>query len=162
MTAVIEPIEIQVYVCLSNQESEICDQSYPAFGDILFSSTSSIMDSYSLNASDFDGSGSATLEILPGNYQVQLTYTEPSNENATDFNSFYQSQIVQIDFVDDESNDVHIILPNERLMTGQVEVGESTLQNFQFLMYNESNDQWLSVNTNESGNFSAMSHTVTG
>jgi uncharacterized repeat protein (TIGR01451 family) len=155
MTALIEPVEIQIYVCLSNEDIEQCDQNYPAFGDLSFTPFSLLFDSYTVNSSDFDENGNATLEILPGNYQTQLFYTDSSDENATDFNSFYQSQNVQVNFIDDDSNDIHIILANERLMSGQVEIGNSTLQNIQFLMYNESNDQWLSINTNETGNFSS-------
>ena len=155
MTALIEPVEIQIFVCLSNEDIEQCDQNYPAFGDLSFTPFSLLFDSYTVNSSDFDENGYATLEILPGNYQTQLFYTDSSDENATDFNSFYQSQNVQVNFIDDDSNDIHIILANERLMSGQVEIGNSTLQNIQFLMYNESNDQWLSINTNETGNFSS-------
>ncbi len=140
-------------MCLSNDEIEICDQTIPAFADVTI--TSSEQKSYTLNSSDFDETGMATLEIMPGSYVTEINYTDASEPNATDFNSFFQSQNIQINLIDDESNDIHIILANERMVSGQVEIGDSTLQNTQFLLYNESNNKWLSVNTNETGDFAS-------
>ena len=153
LTANIEPVSIDVYVCLSNDDVEKCDQSIPASAQIDLLSMSSNFDSYTLNMSDFDSDGKASLDVMPGSYQMIVNHTISSDPNATDFNSFYQLQNIQVNLFDDEDNDIHVILSNERLFTGQVEIADSTLQNIQFLMYNESNDQWLSIDTNDTGMF---------
>ena len=64
----------------------------------------------------------ATLEIMPGSYLIEVNNTDPSDPNATDFNSFFQSQDTQINIIDDESNNIHIILANERMFSGQLEI----------------------------------------
>ena len=154
LTAMIEPVGVQVFVCLSNDNIEQCDQNHPAFADITLTPFTSSFPSYIVNSTDFDENGLSTLDILPGTYQTVVSFVDSLDPNATDFNSFYNSRNIEINFVDDNSNEIHIIMLNERLMSGQVEIGNSTLQNSQFLMYNESNNQWLSVNTNNTGNFS--------
>ena len=154
LIAMIEPVGVQVFVCLSNDNIEQCDQNHPAFADITLTPFTSSFPSYIVNSTDFDENGLSTLDILPGTYQTVVSFVDSLDPNATDFNSFYNSRNIEINFVDDNSNEIHIIMLNERLMSGQVEIGNSTLQNSQFLMYNESNNQWLSVNTNDTGNFS--------
>ena len=154
LTAMIEPVEVEVFVCLSSVDLEQCDENYPAFANISFTPFTSLFPAYYVNSTDFDENGLATLEMLPGTYQTVVQFSDSSDQNATDFNSFYNSRNIEINFVDDNSNDISIVMQNERLLSGQVELGNSTLQNTQFLLYNESNNQWLSVNTNNTGKFS--------
>ena len=153
ITANIDPVSVDVYVCLSNDDVESCDGSITASADISLQSSGLSFDSYTLNSSDFDLNGKATFEVMPGSYQLIVNYSDSSNANATDYNTFYQSKMVEVSLFDGVENDIHIILSNERLFTGVVEIADSTVNNTQFLMYNESNDQWLSVNTNDTGAF---------
>ena len=153
LTANIEPVIIDVYVCLSNDDVETCDDISPAAAQVEIVAPSSDFKSYSLNTSDFDINGKASLELMPGSYQLIVNHSLSSDLGASDYNTFYQSKSVEISLFDDENNDIHIILSNERLFTGVVEIADSTLNNTQFLMYNQTNDQWLSINTNDTGVF---------
>ena len=109
LTANIEPVSIDVYVCLSNDDVENCDESIPASAQIDLLSLGSNFDSYTLNMSDFDSDGKASLDVMPGSYQLIVNHTLSSDPNATDFNSFYQLQNVQVNLFDDEDNDICLL-----------------------------------------------------
>ena len=54
-----------------------------------------------------------------------------------------------------EDNEVIFIeFVDERLFSGKMTVGAGNFSNVQFLLYNESKNQFLSATTDESGNFS--------
>ncbi len=99
--------------------------------------------------------GELTVQIKPGTYTVSVNYTLASDENATDYNQFFVNKEFFVS-LDNTQDNVSIAFNNQYLMTGQLLDNENNpIEDFQFLLYNESNDKWLSVNTDSSGNFSS-------
>ena len=97
---------------------------------------------------------SYNLEIMPGKYTLQTTYTDSSDENATDFNMFLTTQEIFISMFAEDNDAVIVELNDERLFNGKITAGQDNFSNTQFLLYNESNNQWLSATTNDTGVFS--------
>ena len=90
---------------------------------------------------------------MPGKYSVITNYTDAKDENATDFNSFTTSFEVFVSMFESDNSQVEIILSDERLFAGKITAGSENFTNSEFLLYNESNNQFVSVNTNETGSF---------
>ena len=126
----------------------------PTFADIELISSSNSSVVYELSEADFDEFGMTSVEVLPGVYTIQTKYTEASDENATDFNMFYTAQEIFVSMFEEDNDQLFIQLNDERLFDGKVTAGAENFSNVQFLLYNESNNQWLSATTDNSGNFS--------
>ena len=154
MVSDLEPETITISVCLVSEQLGDCTDGSPKFADVEIISVFDDNISYTLNETDFDESGISTLSIMPGSYTVQTVYTEASDENATDFNMFYTSSEVFVSMFSEDNKILHIELSDERLFTGRMTAGGDNFSNIQFLLYNESNNQWLSAITDDVGNFS--------
>ena len=153
LTSDLEPMNIEVMVCLVAESLGDCSEGTPKFANVEFI-PSFYNHTYNLTEVDFDEQGMSSLSVMPGTYVVQTSYTNADDENATDFNTFSTSQEVFVSMFADDNKQVIIELSDERLFTGKVSVGSDNLSNVQFLLYNESNDQFLSATTNDYGNFS--------
>jgi hypothetical protein len=106
-----------------------------------------------LSQTDFDEEGKAALQVMPGKYSVITNYTEANNENATDFNTFSTTFEVFVSMFESDNEDIEIVLSDERLFSGTITAGSENFTNSQFLLFNESNNQFLSANTNDTGSF---------
>ena len=153
LTSNLEPVSINVSVCLTVDQEDGCDQGTPKYADVTFNPISSNVKQYQLNATDFTSEGIASLDIMPGKYSVITNYTDAKDENATDFNSFTTSFEVFVSMFESDNSQVEIILNDERLFAGKITAGSENFTNSEFLLYNESNNQFVSVNTNETGSF---------
>ena len=154
MLADLQPISVAIEVCLVKEVSGDCSEGIPKYADLTINSPFNNNETYKLNESDFDEFGTYNLEIMPGKYTVQTTYTDPSDENATDFNMFFTSREIFISMFAEDNDAVIIELNDERLFNGKITAGQDNFSNTQFLLYNESNNQWLSATTNDTGEFS--------
>ena len=154
MMADLQPINIDIEVCLVREISGDCSDGIPKYADITLLSPFDDNASYTINESDFDEFGIHNLEIMPGKYTLQTTYTDSSDENATDFNMFFTTQEIFISMFAEDNDAVIVELNDERLFNGKITAGQDNFSNTQFLLYNESNNQWLSATTNDTGVFS--------
>ena len=154
MTADLQPISVELAVCLVKETSGDCSDSIPSFADITITSPFDDNLTYKLNESDFNESGFHTFDVMPGRYVLQTTYTDASDENATDFNMFYTAEEIFISMFYEDNDVLYVELNDERLFNGKITAGQDNFTNVQFLLYNESNNQWLSATTNETGEFS--------
>ena len=154
MMADLQPVSVAIEVCLVKDVLGDCSEGIPKYADITITSQVDINASYKLGESDFDEFGTYNLEIMPGRYTLQTTYTDSSDENATDFNMFFTTQDIFISMFADDNKAVIIDLYDERLFNGKITAGQDNFSNTQFLLYNESNNQWLSATTNSTGEFS--------
>ena len=153
LTSDLEPMNIEVMVCLVAESLGDCAEGIPKFANVEFI-PSFYNHTYNLTEADFDEQGMSSLSVMPGTYVVQTSYTNADDENATDFNTFSTSQEVFVSMFAEDNKQVIIELSDERLFNGKVSVGSDNLSNVQFLLYNESNDQFLSATTDDYGNFS--------
>ena len=154
MMADLQPINIDIEVCLVREISGDCSDGIPKYADITLLSPFDDNASYTINESDFDEFGIHNLEIMPGKYTLQTTYTDSSDENATDFNMFFTTQEIFISMFAEDNDALIVDLNDERLFNGKITAGQDNFSNTQFLLYNESNNQWLSATTNDTGVFS--------
>ncbi|MEC8540489.1 MAG: hypothetical protein VXY53_01455 [Candidatus Thermoplasmatota archaeon] len=153
LTANLEPVELQVSVCLVPEDSGDCSQGIPKFADVEIISMFDNSD-YFLNQTNFDGQGIANVDVMPGRYMIQTRYTDASDENATDFNTFSTNQEIFVSMFTSENDVIAIELSDERLFSGRITAGAENFSGVQFLLFNESNDQFLSATTDSDGNFS--------
>ena len=153
LTADLQPVTIDMTVCLVAEPTEDCTDGSPAFADFELVSAFDDNLTYTFGESDFDISGQTTAEIMPGTYTLRTQYTNADEENATDFNMFYTSHEVFVSMFDEDNEELFIELQDERLFTGKAVAGDENFSNVQFLLYNESNNQWLSATTNDTGHF---------
>jgi hypothetical protein len=154
MMADLQPVSVAIEVCLVKDVTGDCSEGIPKYADITITSQVDINASHKLGESDFDEFGTYNLEIMPGRYTLQTTYTDSSDENATDFNMFFTTQEIFVSMFAEDNDAIIIELNDERLFNGKITVGQDNFSNTQFLLYNESNNQWLSATTNDTGEFS--------
>ena len=154
MMADLQPVNVEIEVCLVEDDSGDCSEGIPKYADLTITSPFDNNATYKVNESDFDEFGTYSLEIMPGRYTVQTTFTDSSDENATDFNMFFTAQEIFISMFAEDNEAVIIDLNDERLFNGKITAGQDNFSNTQFLLYNESNNQWLSATTNGTGEFS--------
>ncbi len=148
-----EPVTLQFSVCLVLEKTGSCTDSIPKYADIQIISEFDD-NTYNLNQSSFDDQGSSSIDLLPGLYTIQTNYTDADNENATDFNTFSTNQQIFASMFIEDNEVIFIEFVDERLFSGKMTVGTGNFSNVQFLLYNESKNQFLSATTDESGNFS--------
>ena len=148
-----EPVTLQFSVCLVLEKTGSCTDSIPKYADIQIISEFDD-NTYTLNQSSFDDQGSSSIDLLPGLYTIQTNYTDADNENATDFNTFSTNQQIFASMFIEDNEVIFIEFVDERLFSGKMTVGAGNFSNVQFLLYNESKNQFLSATTDESGNFS--------
>ena len=154
MLADLQPINLEVEVCLVQEDSDDCSEGIPKYAEITLTSSFDTNQTYQINESDFDQFGIYNLDVMPGRYLIQTTYTDSSDENATDFNMFYTAQEIFVSMFAEDNKVLTVDLQDERLFKGKIIAGQENFSNTQFLLYNESNNQWLSATTNETGEFS--------
>ena len=153
LTANLEEVSVNISVCLTLDQDDGCDESTPKYADITFNPLTANAGQYYLNQTHFNSEGNAVLQIMPGIYSVTTNYTDANNENASDFNTFSTAFEVFVSIIESDNQDIEIILTDERLFSGTITAGSENFTNSQFLLFNESNNQFLSANTNDTGSF---------
>ena len=153
LTTNLELVSVNVSVCLTVDRDNGCSDGTPKYADVTFSPLTTNAGEYNLKQADFNSEGEAVLQIMPGKYSVFTNFTDESEENATDFNTFSTTFEVFISMFESDNQDIEVALSDERLFSGTITAGTENFTNSQFLLYNESNNQFLSANTNDNGSF---------
>ena len=153
LTANLDLVTLEVEVCLSSELESSCENGIPKYADLVITPISGQSETYQLNQSEFDVNGIATIDIEPGTYVVSTSYFEATDADAPDFNSYLTDFQIFVSIFDDENEKLSVILDDERLFSGKMLVNDDNFTNTQFLLYNESNNQFLSVNTDDNGTF---------
>ena len=68
MLADLQPINLEVEVCLVQEDSDDCSEGIPKYAEITLTSSFDTNQTYQINESDFDQFGTYNLEIMPGRY----------------------------------------------------------------------------------------------
>jgi len=91
--------------------------------------------------------------LLPGPYEISVNYSSPGDVNASDFNNFFQTSRVFVDPFSQEVQNISISFSDEYLFSGHLSYPDGENVSVEYLLYNEDDDEWFSVQTDENGNF---------
>ena len=91
--------------------------------------------------------------LLPGPYEISVNYSSPGDANASDFNNFFQTSRVFVDPFSQEVQNISISFSDEYLFSGHLSYPDGENVSVEYLLYNEDDDEWFSVQTDENGNF---------
>ena len=150
-----ESNDVHFNIYLDVSENESVDTGILVSTEFSLTSVSEYNKVTNVSISDFDSTGNVTLNLRPGKYIVSFNSTSASDDNATDFNSFYISDQIYIEIESAETQVVNFFLDNERLVNGVLNNNFGLPMAKEFLLYNEDKDDWFSINSNESGNFAS-------
>ena len=107
-------------------------------------------------ADDYTETGVVTVELTPGGYQVEFNRTGASEENATDYDlvasGFFEPIIVGLDAIEEPAA---FALKDTFLVNGTLSNSTGDGIANEFLMYNEADDQWFNIGSDENGSFAA-------
>ena len=113
-------------------------------------------DSLYFTAEDYSEAGIITVALTPGGYDIVFNRTTADNENATDYDlvgeQFFDALRIGLDTVDDP---VEVALKNTYLVSGTLvnTTGDGIANDF--LLYNEADDIWFNIGSDENGSFAA-------
>ena len=107
-------------------------------------------------AEDYTEPGIITVSLTPGGYDLLFNQTAASDENATDYDlvgeTFFDAIRIGLDAVDEP---YEVALKNTYLVTGTLHNSTNEGIANDFLLYNEADDQWFNVGSDENGSFAA-------
>ena len=155
LTASPDEKQVSIQSFLDSADNESLEDGQLVSVDIQITSDLGDKEVISISADEFDSVGIKSLNLVPGTYTISVNSTLPSDENATDFNSFFISKQITVDLFDTEVQNFTIPLADERLFTGKLTYPDTENYSSEFLLYNEENDQWFNVETDANGNFSS-------
>ena len=103
---------------------------------------------------DYTQNGILETTLLAGPYSVSVNYSTAEEPSASDFNDFFLTKTIFIDPLEEEIQNVSIGFSDEYLFTGKLvyQTGENV--STEYLLYNELENEWFSVQTDSNGNFS--------
>lgn len=107
-------------------------------------------------ADDYTSNGNITLALTPGGYDLVFNRTTAESENASDFDligvQFFDAIVVGLDAIDEPFD---VALKNTYLVNGTLtnSTGDGIANDF--LLYNEAEDQWFNIGSDENGSFAA-------
>ena len=107
-------------------------------------------------ADDYTEPGIITVSLTPGGYDLVFNRTGAGDENATDYDlvgeEFFDAIRISLDAVEDP---VEVALKNTYLVSGTLfNTSNEGIAN-DFLLYNEADDQWFNMGSDENGSFAA-------
>ncbi len=113
-------------------------------------------DSIYFTADDYASDGNITVALTPGGYDLVFNRTTASSENATDYDlvgvQFFDAIVVGLDPMEAPFD---VALKNTYRVNGTlVNSTDDGIQN-DFLLYNEADDQWFNIASDENGSFAA-------
>ena len=113
-------------------------------------------DSLYFTAEDYTEPGIITVSLTPGGYDIVFNRTAASDENATDYDlvgeQFFDAIRISLDAVEDP---VEVALKNTYLVSGTLfNTSNEGIAN-EFLLYNEAEDEWFNIGSDENGSFAA-------
>ena len=113
-------------------------------------------DSLYFTADDYTEPGIITVSLTPGGYDVVFNRTAASDENATDYDlvgeQFFDAIRISLDAVGDP---VEVALKNTYLVSGTLSNTSNEGIANEFLLYNDAEDQWFNIGSDENGTFAA-------
>ncbi len=107
-------------------------------------------------ADDYTSNGNITVALTPGGYDLVFNRTTAVSENATDYDlvgvQFFDAIVVGLEPLDDPFD---VALKNTFLVNGTLSNSTDDGIANDFLLYNEADDQWFNIGSDENGSFAA-------
>ena len=151
-----EAIEVEMNVFLNSAEDGTFENGTAATPAFTLKPIDENREPMYYTAEDYTEPGIITVSLTPGGYDVQFNRTAASDENATDYDligeTFFDAIRIGLDPVDEP---YEVALKNTYLVTGTLfNTTDDGIAN-DFLLYNEADDQWFNVGSDENGSFAA-------
>ena len=151
-----EAIDVVMHVYLDSAEDGTFENGTMATPDFTLKPIDENRESLYFTAADYSEPGVITVSLTPGGYDVVFNRTAPGDENATDYDLasdvFLDALRIGLDTVDEP---FEVPLKNTYLVTGTlVNTTDDGIAN-NFLLYNEADDVWFNVDSDENGTFAA-------
>jgi len=151
-----DAIDVTMHVYLNSAEDGTFENGTMATPAFSLKPIDENRESLYFTAEDYTEPGIITVGLTPGGYDIMFNRTSADDENATDFDlvgeQFFDAIRIGLDSVDEP---VEVPLKNTYLVTGTlVNTTDDGIAN-DFLLYNEADDVWFNIGSDENGSFAA-------
>ena len=144
-------VDITVSVCVSANDT--CEDGLSVFSNFSLIPTIFTQDNYYVNSTNqVIENGDYKLSVRPGSYLLSITDYD-SDDYSSDFNQFFQTTQIFVDFREDSITNYNITFSNEWLVSGELLQNDVGVENLEFLLYNENDNAWRSLVTQDNGSF---------
>ena len=151
-----EAVEVEMHVFLNAAEDGTFENGTMATPDFTLKPIAENRDPIYFTAEDYTEPGIISVSLTPGGYDLLFNQTAASDENATDYDlvgeTFFDAIRIGLDAVDEP---YEVALKNTYLVTGTLHNSTNEGIANDFLLYNEADDQWFNIGSDENGSFAA-------
>ena len=151
-----EAVDVTMHVYLNAGEDGTFENGTMATPEFSLRPIDERRDSLYFTAEDYSEPGIITVALTPGGYDIVFNRTTADNENATDYDlvgeQFFDALRIGLDSVDEP---LEVPLKNTYLVSGTLvnTTGDGIANDF--LLYNEADDVWFNIGSDENGSFAA-------
>ena len=156
LVAAPEAIDVTLNVYLDSSEDGSFENGTKVTPDFHLKPASEDRDALYFTADDYTSSGSITVSLTPGGYDIMFNRTTATSENATDYDlvgvQFFEAILVGLESFEEP---LDVPLKNTYLVNGTLtnSTGDGIANDF--LLYNEAEDQWFNMASDENGTFAS-------
>ena len=150
------PVELTMNIFLNSDEDGTFENGTKVTPDFHIRPMDENRDSIYFTSDDYTEDGIITVSLIPGGYDLLFNRTTADSENATDYDLvgeiFFDAIQVGLEEFDET---FEVPLRNTYLVNGTLtNVSGDGIAN-EFLLYNEAEEQWFNVGSDENGTFAA-------
>jgi len=151
-----DAVELTINVFMNSDDDGTFENGTKVMPDFHMRPMAENRDSIYYTSEDYTENGLITVSLTPGGYDLVFNRTTADSENATDYDLigeiFLESIQVGLKEFDEP---LEVPLRNTYLVNGTLSnVSGDGIAN-EFLLYNEADDQWFNVGSDENGTFAA-------
>ena len=156
LTAEPELIDVDMHVFLNSADDGTFENGTMATPAFSIQPIDESKDTLYFTSDDYSEPGIITVSLAPGGYDLVFNRTTPSDQNATDYDlvgeQFFDALRIGLDAIDDP---YEVALRNTYLVSGTLvnTTGDGIANDF--LLYNEAEDDWFNLGSDENGSFAA-------
>ena len=156
LTAMPDGINVTLNVFLNSAEDQSFENGTHISPAFTLEPTDESRDALHFDADDYDTAGNITVNLTPGTYNLLFNRTAASDENATDYDLVGEIAFEQIYIaLDGPEAPLPVPLRHTYRVTGTLTNNTDDGIANQFLLYNEAEDEWFNVASDENGSFAA-------
>ena len=151
-----DAIDVTLHVYLDSAEDGTFENGTMASPDFSLKPIDENRESLYFTSEDYSEPGIITVGLTPGGYDIVFNRTSADDDNATDYDlvgeQFFDAIRIGLESVDEP---VEVPLKNTYLVNGTlVNTTDEGIAN-DFLLYNEAEDVWFNIGSDENGSFAA-------
>ena len=152
LTAMPNPAQTKIMVFLDAANNVSFNDGVPINAEFKLSSLIS-GEEFNFTQENYSQLGIVETTLLPGPYQISVNYSSADEVDASDFNNFFQTSTVFVDPFSQEVQNISISFSDEYLFSGNLAYPDGENVSTEYLLYNENDDEWFTVQTDANGNF---------